>query len=117
VRTFPLERVEVQREDGDERLALAGLHLRDLPLVEHDPTHGLHIEMPQLDAPPSRFARNGKGFDQQIVERLAVLQALPELLGLRFQLIGGELLHHRLELVDVGDLLEVALDLSRVRIA
>src|SRR5258707_5314481 len=35
------ERIEVEREARDERLALAGLHLRDVALVQHDAAHQL----------------------------------------------------------------------------
>ena len=38
------ERVEVEREGGDERLAFAGLHLGDLALMEHDAAHELAVE-------------------------------------------------------------------------
>ena len=38
------ESVQVRRQRGDERLALACLHLGDLALVEHDAAHDLHVE-------------------------------------------------------------------------
>ena len=36
--------VEVGRKDGDKGLALAGLHLGDAPLMEHDAAYELHAE-------------------------------------------------------------------------
>ena len=44
-----LERVEVDGECGDERLALAGLHLGDLALVESRTPDDLFIEVPEAD--------------------------------------------------------------------
>jgi hypothetical protein len=44
VRAAAGEAVEVERKARDERLALAGLHLGDVALVEDDPAHELHVE-------------------------------------------------------------------------
>src|SRR5690606_40535830 len=40
------ERIQVQRERGDQRLTLAGLHLGDLALVENDAGHELDVVVP-----------------------------------------------------------------------
>src|SRR2546426_7313363 len=43
VRAAARQRVEVERQGGDERLAFAGRHLRDLPLVQYDAPDQLHV--------------------------------------------------------------------------
>src|SRR6185503_3852775 len=39
------ERVEISRESSDERLAFAGAHLRDFPLVQGNAADELHVEV------------------------------------------------------------------------
>ena len=77
------ERVQVERLRGDERLALAGLHLGDVALVEDDPAHQLDVEEADADRPLERLANERERLEQELVERLAVLDALPELGRLR----------------------------------
>jgi hypothetical protein len=43
---LPLERVQVDGHGRGERLALAGLHLGDLALVQGYAAHYLHVEGP-----------------------------------------------------------------------
>ncbi len=99
------ERVQVEREARDERLALAGLHLGDVALVQDDPAHHLDVEHPLLRFAPARLAGGGVGLEQERVERLAVLEPLPELGALALELGVGELLEVRLEGRDVLGLL------------
>ena len=99
------ERVEVEGGRGDERLALAGLHLGDVALVEDDAAHHLDVEHPLLRFAPARLAHGGEGLEEQLVERLAVLQALAKLCGLRPQLLVRERLELGLEGCDVRGLL------------
>ena len=70
------ERVQVEREARDERLALAGLHLGDVALVQDDAAHHLHVEHALLRFAPARLAHGGVGLEQELVERLAVLEPL-----------------------------------------
>ena len=44
------ERVQVERQDGDQGLSLAGRHLGDLALVQHDPADQLHVVRDHLPA-------------------------------------------------------------------
>ena len=99
------ERVQVERRGGDERLALTGLHLGDVALVEDDAAHHLHVEHPLLRLAPARLAHGGEGLEDELVERLAVLVPLLELGRLRAQLVVGERLELRLERRDVRSLL------------
>ena len=56
----------------DERLALAGLHLGDLALVQHRAADELHVEVPHVQHALAGFADDSEGLGQQVVERLAV---------------------------------------------
>ena len=90
------EGVEVRRHGGDERLALTGLHLGDVPLVQRGGAHDLHVEMPLARRALRRLADRGERLGQQVVERLAVLDPLTELGGLGQELGVGEVLELRL---------------------
>ena len=89
------EGVQVERQRGDERLALAGLHLGDLALVEDDAADELDVEVAHADVPPRCLAHDGEGFGQDVVHALAVGQALAELVGLGAQLGVGQRLDRR----------------------
>ena len=75
----PGERVEVERLGRDERLALAGLHLGDVALVEDDAAHHLHLEQLDLTVAAEGLAHRGERLEEQLLERLAVLEPLLEL--------------------------------------
>ena len=98
-----LERVEIQRQGRDERLALAGLHLGDLALVQHDPADELDIVMTLAERAARRLAHGGEGFRQQIVEGFALRQPGLELIGLGAQLLVRERLKLRLQAIDRFD--------------
>jgi hypothetical protein len=89
VRAPPGERVEVERQRRDQGLALAGLHLRDLALVEDDSPHQLDVVRPQPDRPPCRLADDREGFDQHLLQDLGrtatLLYPRLELVGARAQ--------------------------------
>ena len=84
------ERVEVDRQRGDERLAFAGLHLGDLAAVEHHAADQLDVEVPHVEHAAAGFADDREGLGQQVVERLAVGEARAELGGLGAELRVGE---------------------------
>jgi hypothetical protein len=96
------EGVEVRRQRRDEGLALAGLHLGDVALVQGRPTHDLHVEVALAEGPLGRLADRGERLRQQVVEALAVGQPLLEDIRLVAQLLVGELLEVVLEGVDLG---------------
>ena len=99
------QRVQVERQRGDERLPLAGLHLGDVALVEDDSAHQLDVEDALVGLALARLADGGERLEEQILERLAVLDPLTELDRLGGQLGVGELLEVGLERRDVGRLL------------
>ena len=99
------ERVQVEREARDEGLALAGLHLGDVALVEDDPAHQLDVEDALVGLALARLADGGERLEEELLERLAVLEPLPELGRLAAQLVVGERLELGLERRDVRGLL------------
>ncbi|GBD16449.1 hypothetical protein HRbin26_01347 [bacterium HR26] len=112
-----LERVEVERQRRNQRLPLAGLHLGDLALVQHDARHELHVEVPHADGSPGRLAHHGEGLVQQVVERLPGRQPLLELVGLGPELLVAQALNVRLQRVNLFDFPAQPLQLSLVRVA
>ena len=68
VNAFARQRVEVDRQGRRQRLAFAGLHLGDAPVVEHHAADHLHVEGPHLQRPLGRLADDRKGFRQQRVQ-------------------------------------------------
>ena len=94
--------VEVGGEGGHQGLALTGLHLGDAALVQHDAAHQLDPVGPQAQHPVRGLPHGGEGLRQDIVQRLAVCQALLELGGLGLELGVGQglvLVGHGLDLV------------------
>ena len=70
------EAVQVGRQGRDEGLALAGLHLGDAPLMEHDPADHLDVVVPLSEGALRGLAHRRKGLGQQVVEGLALLEPL-----------------------------------------
>ncbi len=73
------EGIEIDRQGGDQGLALAGLHLGDLALVQDHAALELDVERPLAQRPLGSLAHGGEGLDQQVVERLALGEPIPEL--------------------------------------
>ena len=97
------ERVEVSGESGDERFALAGLHLGDAPLMEHDAADELHAVGIKPEHAARGLAHGGKGLGQNVVERFTVGEPRLEFRRLGAQLLvrqGAVLVRHRLDLID-----------------
>ena len=82
----PFERARVNGQRGDQGLAFAGFHLGDAPFVEHLSAHDLHVEVPHPNGAFAGFSDHGEDFGQHGIERLALLETLPELwcFGLQF---------------------------------
>ena len=97
------QRVEVGRHGRRQGFALAGLHLRDAALMEHDTAEHLHAELALAGHAAGRLAHDGIRFRQQVVQRFAVLEALAEFDGLAAQLLVGQRLvrlFKRINLID-----------------
>ncbi len=95
-----VEPVEVGGQRGDEGLALAGLHLGDPAEVQRHPAHELHVEVALPEDPPARLADDGVGLDEEVVQRLPLVQALAELDRLVGERLVAQRLHVRLEGAD-----------------
>jgi hypothetical protein len=67
------QRVEVGRQRRDEGLALTGLHLGDVALVQRRAAHELHVEVPLSQGPLAGLPHRGEGLGEEVVERLAGL--------------------------------------------
>ena len=79
VDALALQGVEVGRQRGDEGLAFAGDHLGDVAAVQDDAAEDLHVEVPHVLGAAAGLAAGGERLGQQVVERLALGQALAEL--------------------------------------
>ena len=84
------QRVQVGRQRRDQRLALAGLHLGDLAVVQDDAADQLHVEVPHVDRAAPGLPHDGERLGEQVVDGRALRQPLPELGGLRPQRLVGE---------------------------
>ena len=79
--------VEIAGERGDKRLALAGLHLGNGPLVQGDAADNLNIEVAQARDATRGLPHRGKCLRKQVIKRLASLIALAEELCLASELL------------------------------
>jgi hypothetical protein len=111
------EGVHVGRQRCDQRLALAGLHLRDLAVVQHHAADQLHVEVAHAQRALGRLADHGEGFDQELIDRRAAGDALLELVGLGAQRLVGKLRQLCLERVDRRDAMRVLLQQALVAAA
>ncbi len=68
--------VQVRREGGDEGLALTGAHLGDVAEVQGRATHDLDVVVALAEGPLRGLTDGGEGLRQQVVERLAIGEAL-----------------------------------------
>ena len=92
-----VERVEVRRQRGDERLAFAGDHFGDVAVVQDHAADELHVVVPHAEEAAARLAADGEGLDQDVVERFAGGQPAAELGRLAAQLVVGHRLVLRLQ--------------------
>jgi hypothetical protein len=125
VNAVPGKGIQIARQRGDQRLAFAGLHFRDLALVQHHAADELHVEVPHIQLPATGFADYGKRLGKKLVQDflfsgdafVGVFNAfkrrgnpLAELDRLRPQLFVRELLHFGLKRIDRADTRNEALD-------
>ena len=67
------ERVQEHGERRGQRLALAGPHLGDRPVVQDHAADQLDVEVALAERPPRRLAAERERLREQVVERLAAL--------------------------------------------
>ncbi len=94
------ERVQIRRHGRGQGLALTGLHLGDVALVQRDRAHHLDVEVPLPDRPPRGLPDARERLGQQVVEGLARLEPLAELGRLGGELGVGQVLDLGLVRVD-----------------
>jgi hypothetical protein len=108
------ERIEIDSERGDERLALARLHLCDLALVQHHAANELHVEVALAQRALCRLAHGRERRHQQIVERSALLDLAAEVFGAQAQVGVAQFGDLRLQRVDRLHARPVTLDAAIV---
>ncbi len=106
----PGQRVEIDRQRRDQRLAFAGLHLGDPALVQDHAADELHVEMALAERALGGLAAGREGRNQDVVERLAFGDLLLEVLGAGAQRLVGQLLKLLLQRVDLVHARLIALD-------
>jgi len=67
------QRVQVEGQGGHQGLALAGLHLGDASLVQHDPADELNVKVPEADRPHGGLPHGRKGLREDVVQYGALL--------------------------------------------
>ncbi len=77
VHAAPGEGVQIDRHGGDQGLALAGLHLGDGALMQHDRAHDLDVEGAHARGALRRLARHREGLGHEIVQGLARGRSAP----------------------------------------
>ena len=92
--------IQVGRQDGDERFALAGAHLGDVAVVQHHAANELHVERPHAERTKRRLARHGKRLRKQAIEALPILVALAKFFRPGAQRVVVESLDALLECID-----------------
>ncbi len=71
------ERVQIDGEGGDQRLAFAGLHLGDVALMQHHAADQLHVEVTLAEGALGGFADGGESRNEEIVEKSCRLRVVP----------------------------------------
>jgi hypothetical protein len=99
----PLQGVQHERKRRHQRLALAGLHLRDLPAEEHRAADQLHVVVALAEGPLARFAHERERFRHQSFERFSALGARPQLIQLAAEGRLRQAFELALERVDLRD--------------
>ncbi len=75
------QRIEIDGQRGDQRLAFAGLHLGNLAFVQHHAADQLDVEMPLAKGALAGLAHGGKSRHQNVVERPAAGELFFELVS------------------------------------
>ena len=75
------QRIKIDGERRHQRLAFAGLHFRDPPLVQDHPADELHVEVPLPERAFGRLAAGGKCLNENVVETHSLRYLLLECVG------------------------------------
>ena len=97
------QRIEIDRQGRDQRLAFAGLHFGDAAFVQDHAADQLHVEMALAERALGGFAHGGESRHQDVVERLAVGELSLKLVRARPQFVVGKRRDFVLERIDGVD--------------
>ena len=75
---FAGQGVEIDGKGGDQGFTFAGTHFGDFAVVQHHTADKLDVEVAHTEYAAGRFATDGEGFDQNVVQSLSVGEALFE---------------------------------------
>ena len=103
VNAAPGERIEIDRQRRDQRLAFAGLHLGDAAFMQHHAADKLDVEMPLAERALAGLADGGESRHQKVVNGGACGELLLEFVGAGAERFVGQRLQLRFERVDLVD--------------
>jgi hypothetical protein len=103
------QRIEVGGQRCDQRLAFAGAHFGDLPVVQDHAADQLDVEVAHAQA-FAGLANDGEGFRQQRIQRLTIGRTGLEFGRLAAQALVGQRADTCFQRVDLADNLRVLLD-------
>ena len=93
--------VQVYRQRRHQGLAFTGTHFGNFAPMQHHTADKLHIKVTEPGCPPGCFPHHRKGFRQDVVQSLALLQPQFEFPGLQLQVGVAHTLHVRLQRIDL----------------
>src|SRR5262249_16820351 len=103
VHALSFESVQIDGQRGDQGLAFAGLHFRNLALMPDAAADQLLVEVAPTQYTPASLADDGERLHQQVVKGRALGDPFLEFDRFSRQVDVGELLDFRLEGVDCGN--------------
>ena len=106
---FARQRVEIDGERRNKRLAFARAHFSNRAFMQHHAANKLHIKMTLAERALSRFTHGRKSWHKQRIQRLACSNLIFELLGARAQLIVAQRSKFGLKRIDCFDFRRVSL--------
>ena len=109
VHTAAGQRIQVGGQRSDQRLAFAGAHFGDLPVVQTHAADQLHVEMAHLQGSFASFAHHRERLGHDRVERFPLRDPLLQHRRLRLQLVVRQRGNRGLQRIDLGDDLRVLL--------
>ncbi len=62
------ERIQIDRQRGDQRFTFAGLHFRDLAMVQHHAADQLNVKVAHVQDAAAAFAAHGKSLGQNLIQ-------------------------------------------------
>ena len=108
VDALAVERVEIDGERRNERLAFAGAHLGDRALMEHVAPDQLHVEMALFQCALGRLAHRRESQRREVVEQLAGGDLGAERVGFSAQFPVAQRFEFALQRIDRRDLGTIA---------